>query len=36
MNVGGWIFLILCWGLIIILTAFCFYRLFVPKDKKEA
>ena len=27
MNLGGWIFLVLGWGIIIILTSYCFYKV---------
>lgn len=32
MNVGGWIFLIVSWGFIIILTVFCFYKVLSKKE----
>ena len=31
MRFSGWAFLILSWGAIIILTIFCFYRIFTKK-----
>jgi len=27
MTVGGWIFLIVCWGIIISLVTFCYLRI---------
>lgn len=35
MTFAGWLFLGFGWGVIIILTVFCFYKLFAPKKKKE-
>ena len=32
-NLGGWIFLILSWGLIIGLVVFCFVKVFAKKEK---
>ncbi len=34
MNTGGWIFLILGWGIIIYLTAFCFYKVMKVTKKQ--
>jgi hypothetical protein len=34
MNIGGWILLIGAWGVILGLTAYCFYRLF-REDRKN-
>ncbi len=31
MNLGGWVFIILSWGFIVILTIFCFYKVFSKK-----
>ena len=31
MSLGGWVFIILSWGFIIILTIFCFYKVFFKK-----
>lgn len=31
MSLGGWTFLIVSWGVVIGLAAFCFYRVFVRK-----
>ena len=28
MNLGGWIFIILSWGIILVLSIFCFRRVF--------
>lgn len=27
MNIGGWIFLIFGWGIILALTAYCFFKV---------
>lgn len=33
MNIWGWFFMLISWGFIIGLAAFCFYRVFVePSD----
>ncbi len=34
MNTGGWIFLILGWGIIIYLTGFCFYKVLKVTKKQ--
>jgi phosphatidylglycerophosphatase A len=31
MNIGGWIMLIVTWGIILGLSGFCFYRVFSKK-----
>jgi len=31
MNLGGWITIVLSWGIIIVLTIFCYVRLFGQK-----
>jgi len=31
MRPSGWVFLILSWGAIIALVAFCFYKIFTKK-----
>ena len=31
MRLSGWIFLLLSWAFILILTAFCFYKVFAKK-----
>lgn len=35
MNIFGWIFLVLSWGIIIGLNIFCFYRILSPRRKFE-
>lgn len=35
MNIGGWVFIILSWALIIIAIVFCFRMVFKPKDDKK-
>ena len=32
MNVGGWVFIVLSWGFIIGLCAFCFWKIFSKKS----
>jgi len=32
MRIGGWIFLIISWGLILGLTIFCFTKVFSRKE----
>lgn len=34
MNLGGWIFLGLGWGIIIILTIYCFYKVMKVTGKQ--
>lgn len=34
MRTGGWIFLMVSWGIIIGLAAFCFVRVFSKKELK--
>ena len=34
MRIGGWIFIIISWGLILGLTAFCFIKVFSRKELK--
>jgi hypothetical protein len=34
MNAGGWVFLILSWGVIIALTVLCFNKVFSKKELK--
>jgi hypothetical protein len=34
MNAGGWIFLVLSWGLIIGLSVICFIKVFSKKELK--
>jgi len=34
MNIGGWLFLIISWGVILGLTAFCFLKVFSKKEVK--
>jgi len=34
MNPGGWIFLIISWGIILGLSAFCFIKVFSKKEIK--
>jgi len=31
MNAGGWVFIILSWGFIILLCAYCLYKIFSKK-----
>jgi hypothetical protein len=31
MNIGGWIMLVMTWGIIICLSCFCFYRVLSKK-----
>jgi len=31
MNIGGWIFLVVGWGLVTALIALCYYRIFKKK-----
>lgn len=31
MKIAGWVFLILSWGAIVGLAAFCFYKVFTKK-----
>ena len=35
MNLGGWIFLVLGWGIIITLTAYCFYKVMRVTKKQN-
>ena len=35
LDTGGWIFLVGAWGGIIVVTAYCFYRLMVTRDRKR-
>ena len=35
MKLGGWIFLICSWGLILGLTVFCFVKVFSKKETKR-
>lgn len=32
MNLSGWFFLIVSWGVILLLTVFCFYMIFSKKE----
>lgn len=32
MNVWGWIFMLFSWGLILTLTAYCFYRVLIEPE----
>lgn len=32
MSTSGWVFLVLSWGFIILLAAFCFYKVFSKKS----
>jgi len=34
MNISGWIFLIVSWGLILGFTVFCFVKVFSKKEIK--
>jgi len=34
MNIWGWIFMIFSWGLILGLTIFCFYRVFIESEEE--
>jgi len=34
MKIGGWIFLILSWGMIISLSIICFMKVFSKKELK--
>ena len=34
MNLGGWIFLVLGWGIIITLTIYCFYKVMKVTGKQ--
>ncbi len=34
MNLGGWIFLGLGWGIIILLTGYCFYKVMKVTKKQ--
>jgi hypothetical protein len=34
MRPGGWVFLILSWGIILGLTIFCFFKVFSKKELK--
>jgi len=34
MRMNGWMFLIISWGLILGLTAFCFIKVFSKKEVK--
>lgn len=34
MTPGGWILLILAWGMILALAAYCFIKVFSKKDLK--
>jgi hypothetical protein len=34
MNIGGWIFLLISWGIILGLTVFCFVKVFSKKELK--
>jgi len=36
MNFAGWLFLALSWGLILGLTAFCFWRIFTKPSHTAA
>ena len=33
LNTGGWLFLVLAWGVIVGVTVYCFYRLFQTQDR---
>ncbi len=35
MKISGWIFLISAWGTIIVLTVFCFIRVFSSERKEK-
>ncbi len=34
MKIGGWVFIVLSWGIILGLTVFCFIKVFVRKELK--
>lgn len=34
MTIGGWLFLVLSWGIILALAAFCFIKVFAKKEIK--
>jgi hypothetical protein len=34
MKLAGWIFLVISWGFIISLSAFCFYKVLSKKELK--
>jgi glycerol uptake facilitator-like aquaporin len=34
MTLAGWVFLGLSWGFIIVLSVFCFYKVFSKKELK--
>lgn len=34
MTRAGWVFLMASWGLILLLTGFCFWRVFAKKELK--
>ncbi len=33
LTAGGWLFLVLAWGVIFGVTVFCFHRLFQTQDR---
>ena len=33
LTAGGWLFLVLAWGVIVGVTVYCFYRLFQTQDR---
>ena len=35
LNAGGWVFLLGAWGGIIVVTAYCFYKLLATRDRKK-
>ena len=34
MSLGGWIFILFSWGLIIGLSIYCFFKVFAKKELK--
>jgi len=34
MKLSGWVFIILSWGMILVLTVYCFGRVFSKKELK--
>jgi len=34
MSGAGWVFLVVSWGFIIVLSAFCFYKVFSKRELK--
>jgi protein-S-isoprenylcysteine O-methyltransferase Ste14 len=34
MNIWGWLFMLSSWGLILGLTAFCFYRVLIEPEEE--